>query len=603
MGPGSGDALRRPTSSREDGAALRRKRPETGRAPRRLTIDETWRITAMTDAAAAWFGVPGADALIGVDARKLLPRRSPGFTAIEVCMATRRAEEATFGSDFHPDHLIHARFEPSGKGVQVSFREATVGRRRPHGEWPGASSHEPAAATTPADAELAFTMDADWRITSISKAAAAWAGSTPRELIGSDGRQVNPAATALLGDAIAAALTRGETKVMERPSTHVPGRMVRIKVEPAGAGVRISFVDITTADTAEAAATPIGALGPAEIALLDRRGRIVAVNAAWRAAIVALGVKLADAGVGARYVDVGKAALKQINEVAFEAQLDELLAGRVPQFEATYAIETRRGEELRQVRIAPLRIGETTYFAAIHEDLSERARILATLNETSDQLLHAQESERQRIAVELHDSMSQYLAGLVMGLSQLRLRLIQDQRAQAMIDDMSKLTQLAIRETRVLSYLMNASGDERGGLVASVRRFIDGFGRRTGLTVTFTSEGPVDDVVATAQHAIFRVIQEALSNVYRHAHAAKVSVSLVSAAGELKVRVADDGRGLGAGVDAQTGAPPLGVGIPGMRSRIEQLGGRLELGNGVVGAVLSAVIPVPTAPRRLAAAG
>ena len=71
------------------------------------------------------------------------------------------------------------------------------------------------------------------------------------------------------------------------------------------------------------------------------------------------------------------------------------------------------------MRITPLRIGETTYFLAVHEDLTERAKVLAALQATSDQLLHAQEQERQRIAIELHDSIGQHLAALVLGMHNL----------------------------------------------------------------------------------------------------------------------------------------------------------------------------------------
>ena len=74
---------------------------------------------------------------------------------------------------------------------------------------------------------LEFTLDADWRITSITSAAAAWCGSTVENLLGRNGREVNPAATTLLGDAIEGALRRGKTTRREQPSTHVPGRWVR----------------------------------------------------------------------------------------------------------------------------------------------------------------------------------------------------------------------------------------------------------------------------------------------------------------------------------------------------------------------------------------
>jgi hypothetical protein len=93
------------------------------------------------------------------------------------------------------------------------------------------------------------------------------------------------------------------------------------------------------------------------------------------------------------YADVCKAALPELDKEAFQKRLDSLLSGRATIFEATYSLKTPRGRERRQVHITPLQEKGATRFVAIHEDLTERARILATLDETSDQLLHAQEQE------------------------------------------------------------------------------------------------------------------------------------------------------------------------------------------------------------------
>jgi signal transduction histidine kinase len=268
-----------------------------------------------------------------------------------------------------------------------------------------------------------------------------------------------------------------------------------------------------------------------------------------------------------------------------------IVAGRLAQIATSYRLSTPRGQELRHVQIAPLVIGSTTLLAAIHEDLTGRARLLAALNDTSDQLLRAQESERQRIAIELHDSMSQHLAGLALGLGGLRRRVGEDPEARRILDEMSNLTQQAMKETRVLSYLMNAAGRDREGLTVSVRRFVEGFGRRAGLSATFAASGDVDLTDAAVQHAVFRVVQEALSNVYRHAKATTVSVELVREKGTLSARVADNGRGIRV-EDIETSAPPLGVGIPGMRARIEQLGGRLGItGDQRRGTVVTATVP------------
>ena len=449
----------------------------------------------------------------------------------------------------------------------------------------------------PKDGDFEIIIGPDERILQITRDAAAWCGSTPIELLGVDGRELWEKPQPL-AEAFEAALLRGHASTVVYASLVAPGRWVETHVEPYDDGARIRFRDVTSRLAAEQSRrTPndldhpsLGA-GPAEIVLLDQRGVVVAANAVWRASFAAHKIRLPDAGVGARYTDVARAALgDEFDEGSFGPRLDETLKGG-SQLEATYNVETPQGRELRQVQITPLRLGQATYFVAMHEDLTERARVLAELRETSGQLLRAQEDERQRIALELHDSTNQHLAGLILSLGQLRRRMGADLGAQTLIDEMAKLTQQVVHETRVLSYLMNASSQGREGLRASVQRFVEGFGPRTGLTTSFETNGPVDAVNAAAQHAVFRVIQEALTNVYRHARATRVAVSLASNGAQLTVRIADDGQGLPfARGDAQEA--PLGVGIPGMRARVDQLGGTLAIESPGLGAVVTASLPV-----------
>jgi signal transduction histidine kinase len=416
------------------------------------------------------------------------------------------------------------------------------------------------------------------------------------EFIGVDARDRCPAPPQF-HKAVKAALTKGIPSTLEYESLIVPGRWVEADIEPMADGARIRVQDISSRATFERSPRwsediwqPSLGSAPAEVVLLDGRGVIVSTNAAWRTRIAEHGLNQADAGVGALYADVIKMVAPNADETAFERRLSDFFVGRDSLFETTFSQETPEGSTRRQVRMTPLSLGRETYFVVMHEDLTERARVLAALLETSDQLLHAQEQERQRIAIELHDSTSQHLAGLTLSLGSLRRR-VKDPAAQALIEEMDKLAQEAVQETRVLAYLLNASDRQTEGLEAAARRFVEGFGRRTGLIATFEAQGPMDAVDAAARHAVFRVIQEALSNVYRHARAEQVLVSLASGSGRLVLRVADDGKGIGTAA-LEAAQAPLGVGIPGMRARIEQLGGRLEVKQGRPGTIVSATIPL-----------
>jgi signal transduction histidine kinase len=441
-----------------------------------------------------------------------------------------------------------------------------------------------------------MTVDQDWRITEMTPEAAAWCGGAVAEFIGADARERCPTPAAF-DAAVEAALTKGVGATLQYESLVVPGRWVEADIEPVAGGARVRVQDLSSQaagkrslEWSEDNWPPNLDSAPAGVVLLDKRGVIVATNAAWRARIADIGLNQADAGIGARYSEVVKAVAPNTDETGFERRLSEFFLSRDSLFETTFSQRTPAGTTRRQVRITPLELGRETYFVAMHEDLTERARVLAALLETSDQLLHAQERERQRIAIELHDSTSQHLAGLTLSLGSLRRR-VKDPAAQALIEEMDKLAREAVQETRVLAYLLNASERQTEGLEASASRFIEGFGRRTGLKATFEGQGRVHAIDAAAKHAVFRVIQEALSNVHRHAQAKAVRVSLASGSGRLVLRIADDGQGIGPAALEAVQAP-LGVGIPGMRARIEQLGGRLEIRRGEPGTIVSATIPL-----------
>jgi signal transduction histidine kinase len=156
---------------------------------------------------------------------------------------------------------------------------------------------------------------------------------------------------------------------------------------------------------------------------------------------------------------------------------------------------------------------------------------------------------------------------------------------------MSKSVEEAVKEIRVLSYLMMPPGLQKDGLEATVRAFLKGFGTRTGLHASFSAEGDVDNVSSAVKHAALRVVQEALSNVYRHAEAHDVAVELARSNGALVVRVADDGKGIPSVSSDASGLSNVGVGIAGMRARVSQLGGTLQIASDGAGAVVTATLP------------
>jgi signal transduction histidine kinase len=195
--------------------------------------------------------------------------------------------------------------------------------------------------------------------------------------------------------------------------------------------------------------------------------------------------------------------------------------------------------------------------------------------------------------VELHDSTGQHLTALGLGLARLQRSVGAHFAMQGVLNDMAASLQEAHREIRILSYLLRTPSLLAGGLESTVRRFVKGFGIRTGLHADYSSEGCVDETGPDIQHAALRVIQEALTNVHRHAKATSVDVELANRDGVLAVRIADDGIGIESLRNGDLDEVTLGVGIAGMRARLEQLGGALDIRCDGVGTVVIATIPAP----------
>lgn len=326
-----------------------------------------------------------------------------------------------------------------------------------------------------------------------------------------------------------------------------------------------------------------------DVALIDEHGVVFAANAAWRAAFAAAG---AGDGVGADYLDLCGALSPDLDDEAFRGRVRDLVAGRTQNLSFVYVAGRSDAAWRRQVRIRRVVSRGATILIAIHENAGTRAAATAGAAD----LLTAQDEERQRIAMELHDSTSQHLVALGLGVA--RLRRIAGAGAQDVLADMSYSVAEVVREIRVLSFLMRPPGLERQPLEDTTRGFVRGFAVRTGLDARFSAVGRIDDVSPAVQHAAFRIVQEALANAFRHAGARTIEVELAIAGAELLVRVADDGRGIpGLSDDGDLSQAPLGVGIVGMQARAARLGGRLTISSKGGGTRIVAALPATAATQ------
>ncbi|WP_157934317.1 histidine kinase [Microvirga ossetica] len=224
------------------------------------------------------------------------------------------------------------------------------------------------------------------------------------------------------------------------------------------------------------------------------------------------------------------------------------------------------------------------------------------VNELSGQLLALQEEERQRIARELHDSTAQHLVAANLGLSGLEAQVRQSPSGRKTLADVESLLAEALRELRIFTYLLHPPNLAHDGLQATLRDFAEGFAGRTGLVARIRIPEEVDDLPPELQRAILRVVQEALTNVHRHADASHVSVKARIMSGRLVVRIRDNGHGI-IGPTRPNGSIRLGVGVTGMRARLEQFGGDLRIRSGRGGTSVVAMIPIPGFGRASPQAG
>jgi PAS domain S-box-containing protein len=220
-----------------------------------------------------------------------------------------------------------------------------------------------------------------------------------------------------------------------------------------------------------------------------------------------------------------------------------------------------------------------------------------SLRELSLRLLQTQEMERRRIGRDLHDSVGQYLVGLKMKLDALKstsVRSKEDENSQLV--ECAQLAEEAIKEVRTISYLLYPPMLEELGLKSAVPWYLEGFTKRSGIRTTFEVSRDFNRLPDDVELALFRVLQECLTNVHRHSDSATAKIQLLTEDGTVILKIIDEGKGIHPenwDATAPYGMRAFGVGLRGMRERLHQLGGSLELNSTAGGTTVTAKIPVP----------
>jgi len=240
------------------------------------------------------------------------------------------------------------------------------------------------------------------------------------------------------------------------------------------------------------------------------------------------------------------------------------------------------------------RNGKSEGWLEINTDITARKRAEESARRLSGRILSLQDDERRRIARGLHDSLGQYLAALKMNLDVFRTSK-NDQAKLA--SDCAEIVDKCLNETRTISHLLHPPLLDEAGFDSAARWYVDGFSQRSGIKVNLNLPQKLSRMHRDVEVALFRAVQECLTNVHRHSGSSAVDVRLSLSAKQIRLEIKDDGRGIPQERlrSLNQGAADAGVGLAGMRERIREFGGSLEIRSERAGVTVIVRIPIETA--------
>jgi PAS domain S-box-containing protein len=260
-----------------------------------------------------------------------------------------------------------------------------------------------------------------------------------------------------------------------------------------------------------------------------------------------------------------------------------------------------RPEDVRywQVNYFPIKDEHNSVFqiGIISLDVTERRSAEQAIRRLSARLLTLQDQERRRIAREIHDSLGQYLAAVKINLQVMELNVSEKNRDN--LNECVDLLDRAIGETRTLSHLLHPPLLDEAGFSSAANWFVSGFSQRSGIPVTLALPPDLRRLPNSTEIALFRVLQESLTNVHRHSRSASAEIRLKTDAEWVTLRITDHGRGIDPELlrKMRFDGTHTGVGLAGMRERMRELGGKLEISSTADGTIIEASIPADVMPE------
>jgi PAS domain S-box-containing protein len=239
-------------------------------------------------------------------------------------------------------------------------------------------------------------------------------------------------------------------------------------------------------------------------------------------------------------------------------------------------------------------------------DITRRKQIENELRVLSGRLLSLRDEERRRLARDLHDSVGQLLAGAAMNLAMAQRKLSpNDPASSQLLNELGNLLEQSVKEVRTMSYLLHPPLLDEVGLPSALEWYISGFSERSQIKVELNLPPELGRFARDVELAIFRIVQETLTNVHRHSGSQVARITVSKSAGQIRLKVEDEGKGMELPLNSRDNAerPLLGVGISGMRERVRNLGGQMQLRSGSWGTVVEVLLPTEETRMPAASAG
>jgi two-component system, chemotaxis family, CheB/CheR fusion protein len=314
-----------------------------------------------------------------------------------------------------------------------------------------------------------------------------------------------------------------------------------------------------------------------------REGQILLCNSAFAQLF---GVRSAERATGSTLKDLG---LSAPHWEALDARLKE--AADVTGFEATVIRnDGTRSEVVLNVNLIPAAEGEAGTIEGFILDVTGPRQVERALRDLARRSIEIQDEERQRYARQLHEGISTQLVALNMNLSAALSR-VADSEAQSSLAESLTIAKQVLTEVRSMAYLLHPPLVHDLGTDAALRWYLEGFGERSRIKMQVDMPGPLGEMPPEVEAALFRIVQESLSNIHRHSGSQTARVRVVRRPKEIELEVSDEGRGFHLASQGDGQPPALGILL--MKERAQLTGGRLEIESAPgKGTTIKAVLPV-----------